>query len=70
MNEDAKLPPKRLLTITIGVLRVSLFLVVGLFFIFYGSDYFEPAWNYIIGALILIYGIYRIFRLLKSNREE
>jgi hypothetical protein len=70
MDYNSKLPSgKGLMQIAIGIVRVSLYLLVGLFMIIHGVDYLKPVWNYTIGALIVIYGLYRTFRLLRSNKE-
>lgn len=67
MNPDERTPqPGRGGRIAFGIFMVLVYLAVGLLFIFDVFNLNNNVVNYVVGGLLIVYGIWRGFRLYKG----
>lgn len=53
--------------IAFGIIMVIVYLLVGLLFIFKKFDVINPVVSYVVGGLLVLYGIFRGIRLYKGT---
>lgn len=52
-----------------GIIMILVYLGVGLLFIFNVFDVINPVVSYVVGGLLIVYGIFRGFRLYKGLNQ-
>ncbi|MDE6296359.1 MAG: hypothetical protein K2L89_00800 [Muribaculaceae bacterium] len=52
-----------------GIIMILVYLIVGLLFIFQFFDIINPVVSYVVGGLLIIYGIFRGYRLYVGSNQ-
>ncbi|MBD5329243.1 MAG: hypothetical protein HDS03_05085 [Bacteroides sp.] len=52
-----------------GIIMILVYLAVGLLFIFNVFDIINPVVSYVVGGLLIVYGIFRGIRLYKGINQ-